>query len=213
MILTRFLPRRVLSQQAKKPSGFIGRFLMSNIFKKGNDELNCFVKETLELESSSHVLEIGFGPGILINKMASVSSGGCIEGLDFSETMFLEAERLNKQYIASNRVKIQKGDAKELNYLDNTFDKVCSVNTLYFWNPPEAYLSEILRVLKPSGRLVLGIRDSEQMKALPLDKNIFNLYSLNQAVDLLSNVGFSDVEVRKKAGAPFASYCVVGLKE
>jgi ubiquinone/menaquinone biosynthesis C-methylase UbiE len=212
MFLAKLLPQRVLSQQARKPSGFIGRFVMSKIFKKGNNDLNCFVEETLKLQSSNHVLEIGFGPGLLMNKMASITTDGHIEGIDFSETMFAEAAKNNEQYISSNRVRIQKGDSRELNYANNTFDKVCSVNTLYFWKPPENYLSEIYRVLKPGGKLVLGIRNSEQMNTLPLDKTIFNTYSLNEAVGLVSNVGFTDAHIQEKEGVPFTSYCVVGKK-
>ncbi len=212
MFLAKLLPQNVLSRQARKPSGFIGRFVMSNIFKKGNNDLNCFVEEILELQPSSHVLEIGFGPGKLINKMALITTDGQVEGVDFSETMLAEAIKNNEQHISSNKVKIQKGDCKELNYANNTFDKVCSVNTLYFWNPPEKYLSEIFRVLKPGGHLVLGIRSSEQMNALPLDKNIFNTYSLNDAVNLVSTAGFSDAHVQAREGVPFTSYCVVGTK-
>ncbi|MFK5983888.1 MAG: class I SAM-dependent methyltransferase [Pseudomonadota bacterium] len=212
MLLAKLLPQRVLSQQARKPSGFIGRFLMSNIFKKGNNDLNCFVEEVLKLQPSSHVLEIGFGPGKLISMMALTTTEGHVEGIDFSETMLDEAVRLNRQYISSNRVRIQKGDCRKLTYKDNTFDKVCSVNTLYFWNPPEIYLSEIFRVLKPGGNLVLGIRDSEQMDKLPLDKNIFSTYSLKEAVDLVSKAGFLDAHVQEKSGTSLNSYCVVGTK-
>ena len=212
MFLAKLLPQRVLSEQARKPSGFIGRFVMSNIFKKGNNDLNCFVEETLNLQPSNHILEIGFGPGKLINKMASITTEGHIEGVDFSETMLAEATNNNEQYISLNRVNIQKGDCRELSYDDNTFDKVCSVNTLYFWNPPEIYLSEIFRVLRSGGQLVLGIRNSEQMNTLPLDKNIFNTYSLNEAINLVSSAGFSDAHAQEKEGVPFTSYCVVGTK-
>ena len=66
MFLAKLLPRRLLSQQARRPSGFIGRFVMSNIFTKVNHDLNCFVEATLNLQPSNHVLEIGFGPGKLI---------------------------------------------------------------------------------------------------------------------------------------------------
>ncbi len=50
MFLAKFLPQSVLSQQLRKPSGLIGRFVMSNILNKGNNQINCFVKEMLELE-------------------------------------------------------------------------------------------------------------------------------------------------------------------
>lgn len=212
MFLAKLLPRRLLSQQARRPSGFIGRFVMSNIFTKVNHDLNCFVEATLNLQPSNHVLEIGFGPGKLINKMASITTEGHIEGIDFSESMLAEAFKNNEQYISLDKVGIQKGDCRELKYGNNTFDKVCSVNTLYFWNPPEKYLSEIYRVLKPGGHVVLGIRNAEQMSTLALDKNIFNTYSLNEAVDLLLNAGFANAHFQEKEGTPFTSYCVVGTK-
>ncbi len=170
------------------------------------------IRGPLLLQPANHVLEIGFGPGALINQIASITTEGHVEGVDFSESMLTEATKNNKRYISSNRVKIQKGDSKELNYADETFDKICTVNTLYFWNPPKVHLSEIFRVLKSGGRLVLGLRSSEQMESLPLDKTIFNTYSLNEAVSLISNVGFSDVHIQERDGVPFASYCVVGTK-
>ncbi len=213
MFLAKLLPRRALSQQARKPSGFIGRFLMSTVFRKGNNDLNNFVAEALNLQPSNHVLEIGFGPGKLINKMASIITHGHIEGIDFSEAMFSEAIKNNKQFISSNRVTIQKGDCRKLSFSNETFDKVCSVNTIYFWSPPEIYLSEIFRVLKPGGKFVLGLRHREQMSKLPLDENIFNTYTLDEAVKLLSNIGFLNVHILEKEGVPFTSYCVVATKE
>ena len=73
-------------------------------------------------------------------------------------------------------------------------------------------VAEIFRVLKSGGQLVLGIRTTEQMSKLPLDKHVFTTYSLDEAVKLLSNVGFSNAHVQEKEGAPFTSYCVVATK-
>jgi len=40
---------------------------MTKIFNDGNADLNAFVMDMLELKSGDKVLEIGFGPGKLIN--------------------------------------------------------------------------------------------------------------------------------------------------
>jgi ubiquinone/menaquinone biosynthesis C-methylase UbiE len=206
------MPKRVLSLQARKPSGLIGRFLMSSIFKTGNKDINSFALETLALQPFHHVLEIGFGPGNLINNMASITTQGHVEGIDFSDVMLSEAAKHNKKHIASNRVSLQKGDCKKLNFANESFDRVCSVNTIYFWNPPSTYLTEIFRVTKKGGQLVLGIRDKEQMSTLPLDKNIFSTYTLDEIAELLSSIGFSNVRPLEKAGIPFKSYCVVATR-
>jgi len=185
---------------------------MSNIFKKVNKDLNRFVEETLELQPSHHVLEVGFGPGKLLSAMASITTQGHIEGVDFSDAMLSEATRNNRKHIAANRVRIQKGDCKKLNFANESFDRVCSVNAIYFWNPPDVYLMEIFRVIRSGGQLVLGLRDKEQMSKLPLDKGICNTYTLNEVVGLLSSIGFSNVRALEKEGTEFTSYCIVATK-
>ncbi len=212
MFLARLMPKKVLSLQARKPSGLIGRFLMGSFFNKMNKDLNSFVLETLELHPTHHVLEVGFGPGELINRLASITTQGHIEGIDFSSAMLREATKNNQQHIVANRVRIQKGDCKELNFANESFDSVCSVNTIYFWNPPEMYLAEIFRVIKSGGKLVLGLRDQEQMSKLPLDKGIFATYKINEVIEHLLNAGFSNVRAMEKEGKPFTSYCVVATK-
>lgn len=212
MFLVKLLPQKILSLQARRPSGFIGRFLMTSIFKKGNQDINHFVEQTLELESHHHVLEIGFGPGKLLNSMASITSQGHIEGIDFSDAMFDEAKKNNRDSIKAGRVHLQKGNCQNMPFSDGTFDRVCAVNTLYFWKPPEPYLAEIHRVLKSGGRLVLGIRVKAQLNELPLDRTIFSAYTLEEVETLLLNAGFSGVHSLEKQDSPLASYCVVGIK-
>lgn len=212
MFLVRLMSERVLSLQARKPSGLIGRFLMGSFFNKVNKDLNSFVLEILALQLSHHVLEIGFGPGELINRMASITTQGYIEGIDFSSAMLREATKNNQQHIAANRVRIQKGDCENLNFANESFDRVCAVNTIYFWSPPEMYLAEIFRVMKSGGKLVLGLRDKEQMSKLPLDKGIFTTYKINEVIEHLLNAGFSNVHAMEKEGNPFTSYCVVATK-
>jgi len=59
---------------------------------------------------------------------------------------------------------------------------------------------------------VLGLRDKEQMCKLPLDQAIFNTYTLNEVVELLSSIGFSNVHALGKEGSRRTSYCVVATK-
>jgi hypothetical protein len=69
MFIVKLIPSSVLSKQARRPSGLIGRYLMTKIFNAGNADLNSFVKEALEIKRDDRILEIGFGPGKLINEM------------------------------------------------------------------------------------------------------------------------------------------------
>jgi len=212
MWIVKLIPSRILSLQARKPSGIIGRFVMTKIFNSGNADLNTFVKECLVLESKDKVLEIGFGPGKLINEMADITTEGTVEGVDFSKAMVNQAIKANAGHIASGRVLLHQCECSSLPFEDGVFDKLCSTNTLYFWKEPEVYFSEIFRVLRKGGKVVIGFRDDEQMSNLDLSEDIFNSFSKEDIVNLLSNTGFKDAEVKQKDGAPFVSLCGIATK-
>lgn len=212
MFILKLIPSKVLSLQARKPTGVIGRYVMTNIFNKGNADLNYFVKDILDLKINDQVLEIGFGPGKLINEMAKITTEGIVEGIDFSSAMFEQASKVNKRHILNDKVRLNKGECSTLPYENESFDKLCSINTLYFWKEPNKYFSEMFRVLKSGGQIVIGFRDDKQMNNLNLSEEIFSTYSLDEVVSMLSDAGFSNPHIKEKEGKPFLSYCAVATK-
>ncbi len=212
MWIVKLIPSRILSLQARKPSGFIGRFVMTKIFNSGNADLNTFVKESLSLNPADRVLEIGFGPGKLVNEMANITTDGTVDGIDFSGVMLKQAAKVNSRHISSGRVFLHKGECSSLPFENNVFDKLCSTNTLYFWKNPEDYISEMFRVLRSGGKVVIGFRDDVQMSNINLSEDIFNSFSKQDIINLLSNAGFHDAQIREKDGVPFVSYCAVATK-
>jgi len=212
MFLLKLIPPKLLSLQARKPSGWFGRVVMSRLFDKANADLNNFVKDLLELQEHDTVLEIGFGPGKLINQIAQITTKGFVEGIDFSEAMLALASKTNKQYISSKKVKLQSGNCNDMPYNPESFNKVCTSNTIYFWENPNETFKEIFRVIKAGGKLVVGFRDKDQMNNLPLSKDVFSLYTADEVKTFLSNAGFSDVQVVNKAVQPFVSHCAVATK-
>ncbi|MGD2117563.1 MAG: class I SAM-dependent methyltransferase [Chromatiales bacterium] len=212
MFLARFLPPRILSLQARKPSGLIGRYIMTPIFNAGNADLNNFVLHNLELQPTDRVLEIGFGPGKLIHDMANIITDGSINGIDFSGTMLKQASKVNRHHIDSGKVRLQQCDCMQLPFDDASFDKLCTSNTLYFWRQPEVNLGEIHRVLRPGGRIAIGFRDAEQMRSLPLSEDIFRTYSRDEVINLLGDAGFQQPHITGRDGSPFYSYCAVASR-
>jgi SAM-dependent methyltransferase len=212
MFLIKLIPSRILSLQARKPSGIIGRYLMTQIFNTGNADLNSFVKETLDLQREDRILEIGFGTGKLIKEIADITTEGVVEGIDFSQTMLKQACKLNKQHIVNGKVRLKNGECSKLPFDSETFDKLCSINTLYFWKEPKIYFSEMFRVIHYGGKIVIGFRDNEQMSNLNLSEDIFSTYSQDEVVNLLLDAGFSGAHIREKKGVPFISYCAVATK-
>lgn len=204
--------RSFFTEQARKPSGVFGRWVMSRIFDQGNAVLNGFVKELLVLERSDHVLEIGFGTGKLISEMAELTGEGLIEGIDFSDTMVAMAARRNKRHIAQGRVKVVRGDFEKAAYPDGCFDKVCSTNTIYFWSDPENYLKRILALLKPGGKLILAFEDSGQLEGKKLSVDLFRIYGEDEVKQLLVASGFVGVDIRSKKIGTSVYHCAVAAK-
>ena len=157
--------------------------------------MNHFAVEHLDVQPTDKVLDIGFGGGITIQEILKTIDTGKIYGLDFSQVMVEQAKQKFKPEIDSNKVSIEFGDIKQLSFGKNTFDKVCTVNTIYFWNDPLACLQEIKRVLKSGGKLVVGIRSADKMKELAVTQYNFRLYNPEAVRDLLLEAEFTNVSI------------------
>ncbi len=201
------------SKQARKPSGLFGRLVMSNIFDFGNSYLNRFVNELLSVQKGEYLLDIGCGTGKLIHTMTSQISDGYFEGIDFSETMISIAQRRNKKSIQTGKVRILKGNFDELPLQNNYYDKVCSINTIYFWPKPEYTAKKIADITKPGGFFIAGFEDMNQLEQRSLDADVFKIYSTEEVKNLFVESGFSSgitIESRTKGKSVF--HCVVARK-
>jgi ubiquinone/menaquinone biosynthesis C-methylase UbiE len=202
MDLFKLLPCRFLATQASKPSGLFGRYFMAALFRKGNNAINQLVLHSLSLQPNDHVLEIGYGPGVLIRQITEDTPHAKTMGIDYSEAMHKQARQANQDYISQNRLQLDYGDCTILPYPDAAFDKVCCVNVIYFWQQPSVNLAEIHRVLKPGGMLVIGFRNKAQMESLNLDRTIFTCYSENELLDLLAGNGFCHSDIQHQSTYP-----------
>jgi len=201
------------SEQARNPSGLFGRVVMSKVFDLGNATLNSFMKQQLEIEENDHVLEIGFGTGKLLNEMAKLTNRGLIEGIDISEIMVKIAKRKNKKFISQGKIIIKHGDFAKERYDENSFAKICSSNTFYFWPEPNQIIRKIFNIMKPGGKLILAFEDKEQIVDRSLDFNIFHVYSENEIKEMLKRNGFSKKSyVRSKSLKSNKFHCCITVK-
>jgi len=201
------------SKQARRPDGLFGRIVMSIVFDQGNAFLNDFVDELMSIQTDDRIIEIGFGTGKLIYKMAQQIDKGHIEGVDFSKAMVSIAQKRNKKNIAKGTVKIFEGDFDKMPYEKEQFSKACSVNTIYFWPTPVHTAKKIAAILKPKGKLILAFEDIEQLKQRKLNQEIFHLYSKDELQDLLINAGFSNsIKIVSRRKGKLIFHCVVAIK-
>ena len=167
-----------------------------------------------DLVGSPTVLYVGIGGGMEVLQFAYFSRReGSIIGLDVVDEMLTvcaenldEAERQNAWY-ESSFVELRKGDALNLPIEDGTIDVAaqnCLFNIFYDDDLKRA-LSEMYRVLKPRGRLILSdpVCDVEMPEELRRDERL-RAMCLTGAIPLaayikrLTAIGFGTIEVRAK---------------
>jgi ubiquinone/menaquinone biosynthesis C-methylase UbiE len=201
------------SNQARKPTGLVGRYIASRIFEKGNSELNALMFETLSISENDHVLEIGFGTGKLIKEIADHMDNGFVEGVDFSETMVEMAKKKCTTHIKTGKAKIHLGDFVDIHFNENCFDKIFTANTIYFWENPKKTVSKIYGLLKPGGKVFIGLHEKSEMEKLPLDRDVLKYYSMQELKELLLVHGsFDNIDIISKNGKRKTCYCVVGTR-
>jgi len=130
-----------ISKQSRKPTGIFGRFVMSFFFEMGNVELNTLVYKALSVEKNDHALEIGFGPGALIKKIAERLDNGIIEGIDLSKSMVATAQKKNRKHINNGKVQIHLGDFDAVVFEDNCL--FCQYPSLVFKTLPNNFFTPI----------------------------------------------------------------------
>lgn len=181
---------RELARQLSCPEGEYGIKTgeQMNISNGGMTELTI---DSLGLRVQETVLEIGPGnashAGYLLRKADDIR----YTGIDISATMVDEARKINQAFVETGHFTIEQTDGLTIPFPDNSFDRVFTVNTVYFWEQPLAYASEIYRVLRPGGTFHLAFTLKEFMLRLPFTQYGFQLYDVAEAVQLLKEAGFT----------------------
>jgi ubiquinone/menaquinone biosynthesis C-methylase UbiE len=114
------------------------------------------LNNTLGIKGRENILDAGCGPGLVIEKVIKENTGKRIRvvGLDFSKGMI---KRARKRCRSFSNVKLQIADLnKNLEFPDNSFDKLVCSNTLYALEDPQKVISEFYRVLKPGAVVIIA---------------------------------------------------------
>lgn len=168
------------------------------------------------LKPTDLVLEIGFGNGKMLERLCATVTRGRVIGADVSEDLVKQvSKRLTKQ-IKTNRLEIHLAGVTELPLEDNSVDCILTCNTIYFWPEPLEDAKELLRVLRPSGRLICGYRTAEEMKNFEfVNRNLdifLNRYSDNEVKQLFLDAGFTDCSITVEASELAPSHIAIATK-
>ncbi len=189
---------KAIAQQLRKPEGEFA-LAVAEKMNEGNAVINRTTIDALVIEPNDQILEIGMGNGFFVPEILNIDSSIRYVGCDFSEEMVEASIKHNQQFVGEGRAQFFHCEAVKMPVSDRAIDKAFTVNTLYFWDNPEAVFAELKRVLKPGGLLAIAIRPKASMANYPFVKvGEFNLFNRKDVVELMSANGFEILEVLEK---------------
>jgi len=120
--------------------------------------------------NGKQLLEIGCGTGHWSRYFTK--KGFEVTGVDISEEMVKTAQKKNISHC-----RFQVADGQNLSFLDNSFDAAAAITVLEFSKNPEKIISEMVRCVKPKGKLLFGVLNSLSVYNRKKQRNANSVYA------------------------------------
>lgn len=184
-----------LASQLRQPDGDLGKEVGIEM-NKANIHICLNSYKLMGVREGHNVLEIGMGNGFFVKDLLAMARDVKYTGVDFSETMVREAKRINDPFLNSGKVSFEQASIENLPFVDSTFDRITTTNTLYFWPKPLENAKELFRLLKPRGKLLIAYRDKSCLDQIEFSKHGFSKYEPLDVEGMLGQAGFKELETQ-----------------
>lgn len=148
---------------------FLNRFLSAGIDVRWRKKA---IGQLKELQPKT-ILDVATGTADMAIMESSLLQVEKITGIDISEGMLEIGRKKIAKLGLNNKVELLKADGETINFPDNSFDAVTVAFGVRNFENLESGLSEIRRVLKPGGRLVVLEFSKPKM---PVISQIYGFY-------------------------------------
>ena len=162
-------------QVATMLNDIAGKYDFLNRFLSAGTDLGWRKKALKQLESidAKKLLDVATGTADVAIMAAKQFKLTKIIGIDISDGMLDVGRQKIVKANLQNTIELLNGDSEAINFPDNTFDAVTVAFGVRNFEDLEKGLSEIKRVIKPTGKLVV-LEFSKPI--LPGVKTMYNLY-------------------------------------
>jgi arsenite methyltransferase len=190
-------PRNTGAIQAAWASG-IGSMLYDNAQALARRFVGAWQLPTewLSIPAGGVALDVGSGPGNITAALARAAGpDGLALGVDISEPMLARAVEAQ----AAPNVGFLRADAQQLPFRDETVDAAVSLAVLQLIPNPPATLAEMVRVLKPGGRIAVMVPTAggvpQLLRWLPTGGAHF--FTEDELGDIFEDIGLVGVRSKK----------------
>src|SRR5580700_8248420 len=202
--------------QCQNPTGLLGRLVLRNMNSR-HSKVTDWGLSQVSIGKQDIILDVGCGGGRTVSKLAAIANQGKVYGIDHSTESVAMAMRTNKRWIDIARVEIREASVSRLPFSDGAFDIITAVETHFWWSALSTDLREVLRVLKPSGRLIIiaevykgAATFTSKAVERYSEKTGMALLSVEEHRELFTDGGYSDVQVVTEPSKGWI--CCIGSK-
>jgi SAM-dependent methyltransferase len=147
-------PSYLREKQYKDPTNLNARIALHARYARADIPLYPWLASLVAWPEGGDVLEVGCGPGLLWEAIASLLPDFRLTLTDLSEGMLDAAAEVVGQIGSIELVATEACDAQDLPFSDDSFDVVVANHMLYHVPEPARAVAEFARVLRPDGTLL-----------------------------------------------------------
>ncbi|MCY1118905.1 class I SAM-dependent methyltransferase [Bacillus safensis] len=182
-----------IGKQMREPKGLFSKWV-ARYMEKNHHNINEWTLQLLNIQENDRILEIGTGRGITLSKVAEKLDRGKVYGVDASRHMIKYAKRKHKKLTEQDKAVITFGKAEQLPFEDRSFNKLFTVQTIYYLKDIEQVMKEVYRVLQVDGEVFLSFQKQELIKEQKRSTS-FSSHSEQEISRLFSAYHFREVSV------------------
>lgn len=169
----------------------------AHLFMPRKFHRRCVALVTPHLQPGAAVVDLGCGQGTLLQHLQSLPLNLKLSACDLSPVLVANSAK------AAPKATVKVGDLEALPFANAEFDAAFATEVLEHLIPPDKALSEIFRVIKPGGWLLVSLpnRDWFHFEKREADRNKFqpvddHYYRVSEVEALLIKTGFRIDKVR-----------------